>query len=157
MWLVQDSRQYPGWMRKWKTSPHAGIEFRSPGHVTDSKQLTSWNRILAIFVHLLNKSNNFYWSRRYITLITRAATDTFAQPTVASSQTSIPARSTSTLIISSHLRQIPSDTFPLRPKRYHFSFISHACYMPCSSNPHRFLLSHRTLNSAQTMKLTIFS
>jgi len=73
------------------------------------------------------------------------ATDPFAQPTAASSQTSIPALSTSTLIISSYLRQIPSDIFPLLPKRCSLCLISHACYMPCSSNPHRLLFIHHSV------------
>jgi len=49
-------------------------------------------------------------------------------------KTSIPAFSTSTLIISSYLRHIPSVIFPLRPKRRHLSLIFHACYMLCSSS-----------------------
>ena len=83
----------------------------------------------------------------------KPAIDPSAQPTAASSETSIPAPSTTTLIIFSYLRKISGDIFPLRAKRCCLSLISHACYMSGLSNPHRILLYHRIWKSVQNMEL----
>jgi hypothetical protein len=141
--------------------------------LTESQQVTSWNGMLVIFVRLLNKSSTFFVSRSFLTAFTRARhwpvcsanCSQFANLHLSSFYIDFNNILTSTADMKWYL---PSPTktavaFPLRP--IHATclvhsillLLSHACYTPCSSNPRRILLSHRTLKSIQNMKLVIFS